>query len=197
MSKFEPFKIALGGADRTYFIRAIFPIGTYNTSYTYEKVTFKYGKLPLVFSDCDFTNVTFNLVDLRYALFLNCTFFNCRFIRCQLDFVTMLACHGAELSFSFCSLPNTLLSHLMIDGLKFIDSDLSQALITVNTEYLAPILIRRCLMDSMLLTNNASAQYAGLFGTPVLSTDKHSVKIDKCRGKGTYTLVGFQYACER
>lgn len=190
--KFDQFEIANGGSDRIYYRHAVTRMGEFTTAFTFDSVTWQYGKLPTVFSDCDFENCVFDRVDLSYTVFLNCKFENCEFRRCKMDFAILLECSGYNLRFRRCEAQELMVTHSFIDGVLASKSKLQGARITVNSEYLAPIALNECDLDGANIHNIGSMQYESIFGTPVLgSKDRVSVKTERCRGN--YSIVGFQY----
>lgn len=192
-NKFSEFEVAHGGSDRLYYERCIFPMGTYNTAFDFELVTWKYGRLPVVFSGCDFTNCVFDRVDLTYAVFIDCKFLNVTFRRCVLNMATFVDSHGHKLTFQNCEASDLIMMHSMVDGLRYNFSALVNARITVNSEYLAPLVFNQCDLEGAKVANTKQMQYDGLFGMPLLgSKDRVSVKTDRCRG--AYEIEGFQYA---
>lgn len=192
MSKFDPYEVSVGGSDRIYYKNAVLPMGAYSTAYNFTYITWKYGRLPIVFSDCDFENCVFDSVDLSYAVFLNCTFQNCTFRRCVLNMATFIDCNGHRLIFRLCNAQDMLFMHGMVDGITATRTDMTNSRISVNTEYLAPIVLNACKLEGASIQNVRSMQYESPFGLPALSgRDRVSVKTDRCSGQ--YSLVGFQY----
>lgn len=191
MSKFSEFEVAHGGSDRLYYMHSEFPMGTYATAYTFKLVTWKYGRLPIVFSNCDFERCVFDRVDLRFVVFLDCKFDQCVFKDCQLDMSVFVDCSGHALAFRRCSATDMLIMHGMFDGASYSFSKMQDTRITVNTEYLAPMVFFKCDLEGANIANVAHMQYHGMFGKPAIAKDRVSVKMDKCLGN--YGLEGFQY----
>lgn len=192
MNKFQPFQASIGGSDRIYYKHAVFPMGTYSTEYEFTQVTFKYGSMPMVFSGCDFEKVVFNSVDLRFAVFINCKFNRCNFQRCLMDYSSFIECTGHDISFRQCVAEDMLVMHAMFDGTLFSNCKLNRLRLSVNTEYLAPLVFVGCALDDANIENLGSLQYAEVFGTPAISAqDKLSVKTEKCAGK--FNIRGFKY----
>lgn len=192
MGKFDPYEVSVGGSDRIYYKHAVLPMGSYSTSYSYSYITWKYGKLPIIFSNCDFEHCVFDGVDLSFVVFIGCKFHNCTFKRCKMDTASFIDCEGQNLSFRICSATDMLFMHGMVDGISVVRTDMTNARISVNTEYLAPIVLSACRADGLVVQNIRSMQYESPFGAPALrDTDRVSVKTERCTGD--YSLVGFQY----
>ncbi len=192
MNKFDRFEVAVGGNDRLYYKDAVFPMGEYNTAYNFVQVTWKGGRMPVVFSGCDFENCVFDKADLRFAVFIDCTFKSCLFRRCLMSLVSMIDCRGYDLKLHYCEADEMLIMHSMIDGIRATRCRLIDSRISVNTEYLAPMVFKVCDMEGSHIQNVKGMQYESPFGIPTLSQkDRKSVKIDRCKGR--IVLEGFQH----
>lgn len=194
MSKFAPYEVSQGG-NRIRYEGASFPMGTYTTSWLFETVTFRYGKLPLVFSGCDFEHVVFDRINMEHVVFLNCKFEKTEFKGCDLRGATFIDCSGHGLTFRRCEAAHLLFMHSMVDGTNFVQCTLPFLRITVNTEYLAPLRFVRCCLDEANIVNLANMQYVGIFGMPKRGPhDRASVKTDRC--SGSYIIQGFHHVSQ-